>query len=170
MKLTKSDREAFVNAVMDDVPKIDYKDQAQKLFDAWVVDKLPPEIAPLYKNPTLRACLKEVYFPRAVNVLSCWQHCGCEVNFDEDLLAPLRELDEKDVEQDRERAKLRAQVSATINGCTTLKQARERLPEFTKYLPADRDGTGVINLPVVANLVAALTSAGWPKGELHAAR
>ena len=36
MKLTKSDREAFVRAVLDDVPQVDYREQMQA---GWPKDK-----------------------------------------------------------------------------------------------------------------------------------
>ena len=45
---------------------------------------------------------------------------------------------------------------------------RACLPEFEKYLPAERDVTGTVNLPV-ANVLAELTNLGWPKGEPYAA-
>lgn len=58
---------------------------------------------------------------------------------------------------------LKAKLTAAIAACFTLKQAKERLPEFVKYLPTDRDSTGTSNLPAVANLVADLVQLGWPK-------
>lgn len=88
MRLTKSDKEAFVRAVMDDVPMVDY-------------------------------------------------------------------------DEHRHSALLCQRVFAET--CSTLKTAKERLPEFEKYLPTERGTTGTINLPV-ANTVADLINAGWPKG------
>lgn len=45
--------------------------------------------------------------------------------------------------------------------CKTLKQARERLPEFEKYPPKDVEKSPTM-LPALANLVADLTKVGWP--------
>ena len=60
-------------------------------------------------------------------------------------------------------SKLRSEVKALIAACHTLKQARERLPEFAKYLPAERSPAPKQNPLMVANTVADLTKAGWPK-------
>lgn len=57
---------------------------------------------------------------------------------------------------------LRSKLEATIASCSTLKQAKECLPEFEKYLPAEVTPADR-SLPVVGNLVAELTKAGWPK-------
>lgn len=55
------------------------------------------------------------------------------------------------------------QLTAVIASCTTLKQAKEALPEFIKYLPEEPGSTIDRTLPVVGNLVADLSKAGWPK-------
>jgi hypothetical protein len=59
--------------------------------------------------------------------------------------------------------KLRKQLTAVIASCTTLKQAKEALPEFVKYLPEEPGSAIDRTLPVVGNLVADLSKAGWPK-------
>lgn len=58
---------------------------------------------------------------------------------------------------------LRKQLTAVIAACTTLKQAKEALPEFIKYLPEEPGNPVDRTLPVVGNLVADLSKAGWPK-------
>lgn len=47
MRLTKFDREAFVRAVIQDVPQIDYVAQAQKLLTDAAVASMPPKVRPL---------------------------------------------------------------------------------------------------------------------------
>ena len=58
---------------------------------------------------------------------------------------------------------LRKQLTAVIASCTTLKQAKKALPEFVKYLPEEPGSAIDRTLPVVGNLVADLSKAGWPK-------
>ena len=58
---------------------------------------------------------------------------------------------------------LRKQLTAVIASCTTLKQAKEALPEFIKYLPEEPGSVIDRTVPVVGNLVADLSKAGWPK-------
>jgi hypothetical protein len=58
---------------------------------------------------------------------------------------------------------LRKQLTAAIDTCSTLKQAKEALPEFVKYLPGEPGNAIDRTLPVVGNLVADLMKVGWPK-------
>ena len=58
---------------------------------------------------------------------------------------------------------LRKQLTAVIDSCNTLKQAKEALPEFVKYLPGEPGNAIDRTLPVVGNLVADLMKVGWPK-------
>ena len=58
---------------------------------------------------------------------------------------------------------LRKQLTAVIASCTTLKQAKKALPEFIKYLPEEPGSVIDRTLPVVGNLVADLSKAGWPE-------
>ena len=44
MRLTNTLREAFIRAVMDDVPSIDYAEQEQKVATAWAVSIMPPYV------------------------------------------------------------------------------------------------------------------------------
>ena len=58
---------------------------------------------------------------------------------------------------------LRKQLTAVIDSCNTLKQAKAALPEFVKYLPGEPGNAIDRTLPVVGNLVADLMKLGWPK-------
>lgn len=84
---------------------------------------------------------------------------------DEDpaFVAEMRELKSAWDAQTASRNALESKLNAIIGGCTTLKQAMERLPEFVKYLPQERGGKVISTLPAIANVVADLTAAGWPK-------
>lgn len=164
MKLNKYDREAFIRAVMDDVPEVSYDEQARKLVTTAFVSKLPPKIRASWNDPELRGFVKcDTYFhtPGSLNSLSV-----PPVDFaTPELKAQLHELAAKKDEQRKAREALENKVEAVISTCSTLKQAHEQVPEFAKYLPEDRDATGTANLPAIANVVAELTKAGWPKGK-----
>ena len=69
--------------------------------------------------------------------------------------------------QRQHRESLKEKISGVIAGCTTVKTAKARLPEFAKYLPEEVEKTQ--NLPAIANLVADLTKLGWPKDAAQAA-
>lgn len=172
MRLTKSDKDAFVRAVMDDVPKIDYDEQVRNLMNKWAFEALPDVVKVAKKQHPEYFNSIYVYLPSNVcNVQVVappdWEHRGFKALAPEKY-AELEVLSEKAGEQSTQRSDLESKVRGLIESCTTLKTATERLPEFVKYLPADRDGGGITSLPV-ANTVADLMNAGWPKGVANAA-
>lgn len=172
MRLTKYDKQAFIDAVMNDVPSIDYDEQTRSLLRKWGVESLPEDLRPMAKKyPSYfeTFCIYTPYHLPSVHVLCNpdWQGVGFK-NKEPEKYAALIEMSEAAKAQSETREALRRKITGLIEGCSTLKSAKERLPEFEKYLPAERGGTGVTNLPV-SNVLAELTNLGWPKGEPYAA-
>ena len=172
MRLTNSDRDAFVLAAMDDVPKVDYDEQAKKLVLDHLKEVLPVDLQnAIAKYPEWFEA-KTIAMP---GQLQDFATRLCNHSYSERFLAqwpvlatPLRELAKAKAEQDTKRTLLSSSLRGAIYGCNTLKQALELLPEFAKYLPQERDGKVIRSMPVVANLVADLMAAGWPKGKENA--
>lgn len=163
MKLTKADREAFVNAVMNDVPIVDYDEMAQKLVREHIVSLMPAKIRAVYEDKKVVTYLDTQY----VHMPGCLDSFRMPGVYDFKVVGELREKCEalaalKNTQYES-RYHLQGQIAGVIQSCSTLKQAMERLPEFIEYLPADRDGTGMANLPAISNVVAELVQAGWPK-------
>ena len=163
MRLTKHDKDAFVRAVLDDVPYVDYSEQARKLAMKHLISLLPENVRTAYHvNPewiisyhvSLSRYLQGFYGP-ALGYDSY-------ENFPDELKEQLAELSDAAKEQSSVRNTLEDKVTGLINSVTTLKAALKNFPEFAKYLPADRDEAGTANLPA-ANVIADLTNAGWPK-------
>ena len=165
MNLNKYDREAFVRAVMDDVPSTDYVTQMRDLGAKTVIASLPPEVKGVLEKHPEYLERGGVVMPGSGNLYMVRPNPRVLRDGYPEVWAELVELESKNREQAARREALEAKLKAIIEGCRTLKQAKERLPEFEKYLPAERGVTGTTNLPV-ANLVAELIAAGWPKGEL----
>lgn len=168
MKLTKSDREAFVMAVLNDIPQVDYNELAQKYVKDFLIEKMPPKIKAIYEDKGLRDWLLQnhVGMPGVLQSFYFqWKRFDyVKVDHLYPELAPhLYELSDKLKEQNQVRRDMKLKLEGIINSCSTLKQAKERLPEFEKYLPKERDATGVSNLPAVSNVVAELSKLGWPK-------
>jgi len=168
MRLTKADKSAFVAAVMDDVPQVDYHEMVRKVVQQWCFDALPEKLKPLVKRYPDYFDMKYVCTPYGCPGVYCicppeLSHYKLE-NEHPDKWARLVKLGELHMAQASAHSEFRTKVQGLINTCTTLKQAQERLPEFVKYLPADRNPTALANLPV-ANTPADLQAAGWPKGE-----
>lgn len=169
MRLTKTDKEAFVRAVMDDVPKHDFDEMAKLMVIGHFKKVLPKEIVAILDDKKLRGYIDSNYvgMPREIDGFYTryrplgfqgWGHLPNDVKIRLEELCTFKE------EQTAKRDALRSQVTGMIEPVTTLKAALAKLPEFAKYLPAEREVTGTVNLPV-ANVVAELNKAGWPKKE-----
>lgn len=165
MKLSASDRDAFVTAVMGDVPRIDYEGQAKDMVRAECVAKLPPKVRALWDDKELRGFVRCDSYQHVYGFTGSVAVPPVGYTMTAATTKKVKALADKHAAQRKQRDALRDKVKAVIQGCTTLKQARERLPEFAKYLPAERGSTGATDLPAVANVVADLTKAGWPKGK-----
>lgn len=171
MRLNKSDKEAFVRAVMDDVPEINYDELINEATQNYLLDHvLPAEIAAIYRRNDLRPFLERSYTHMPGNLCNVYSVKSREFNFtdlpnDHPILRDLRDLKLKQDAQHSERRLLENRLKGVIEACSTLKSATERLPKFVAYLPADRDGTGVTGLPAISDVVAVLVAAGWPKGK-----
>jgi hypothetical protein len=165
MKLTNHDRAVFVRAVMDDVPQIDYNEQAQAIVEAAALRTLPADVAKLYGNKKLRGFLKtNVYYHTPGELRSVSIPINVTLEPAEDLA--LEELAEGLGAQNALRAALKDKLLGAIHACSTLNVAKKMLPEFLQYLPQERQpNVADRSMPVVANVVADLVKAGWPKGK-----
>lgn len=164
MKLNKTDCAAFVRAVMQDVPHTDYQEQVQWTVDNYFAARCPADVVAFAKKYPGRLRSYFVSHTDSAHTPFVEQpQYNIESNHPE-LYRAVRVILDKKAEQQRQRDELRNKVAGMIAGCTTLKQARERLPEFEKYLPKERDPATTAGVPV-SNVVAELTKAGWSKGE-----
>ncbi len=159
MKLTRTGKENFVNAVMADVPEIDYDEQAATLVMKKAVAKLPPEIQAIWNDATLRGfvrCDKYINSPGCLSDIRVPPFDGELCNGTMNELHRLADLKSNQRDARRE---LGYKLYSVIAGCNTVKQAQERLPEFIKYLPAEMNNTP--GVPAICNVVADLVQAGW---------
>jgi hypothetical protein len=168
MRLTKSDKEAFVRAVMADVPMIDYDDQAGRLLQEAAVKDMPATVFTVYVDTRTRHYLhtERVWTPGCLQTAHIYHGRGWKPS--EELKAKLDELSELKRQQAQAQLEIQSKIQGVINSCTTLKRAQELLPEFAKYLPAERE-TQAQHAPAITGLVVDLTKLGWPKGTKPAA-
>lgn len=166
MKLTKSDKDAFVRACLDDVPQVDYNDVVRDKLMKFALSVMPDSVKVVYQLDPSWLRTSWVYTPGNLTPVCLPVLNGDYVIRDKypELWAELVAMGDELQAQSIKLQDLRAELQSAIYCCSTLKQAKERLPEFEKYLPTDRDGTHISTLPV-ANLVADLTAAGWPKDQ-----
>lgn len=168
-RLNNDMRDAFINAVMADVPEIDYEEKIRVVVNKAAHAALPAVVKKLLASEDT-ACF--------VNICgaSLNRHNGlpegCYVSFrlpakSDTHLDKLANAEAKPfisawVEQVESRKALRAKLRAVAYHCTTRKQLADAFPEFERYLPAD-ETAAIQNLPALANVVSDFVKAGWPK-------
>lgn len=164
MKLTKYHREAFVSAVMNDVPKVSYEEAYIKLINDDMLATADKKVVAILQDKILRNLILSGHSTYCIGSrwgagLSCVTYAGYVPSAK--TKAEVDALLEKLQNQDKTKDEVRAKVYAAISGCSTVKVALERLPEFAKYLPVEAEkGT---MLPAIINLAADLAKMGWPK-------
>jgi hypothetical protein len=168
MRLTNLHREAFVRAVLADVPFIDYDEQMRAIIREDAINALPAAVRGIAREPLLEMFLNKEYYYGSAKTPSVMIYAPDRdfYKMSNGAAEKIRSLVELDGAQQKVRNDLREKLTASINACTTRKIALERMPEFEKYLPVDPEvGGNGRYLPAIANLVTDLAAAGWPKGK-----
>jgi len=165
MRLNNSIKQAFVKSVLDDSALVDYTTQINDRVKKYFYDIAPAEVKKVYDNPKTQRYIAN----NSVSMNYGSEYLGwfnsplipvdCVVT-DMDLLAELAYLKKQENEQQRKRWDLETKLRGVIDSFTTVKTAREALPEFAKYLP-EVDGSRCKTLPAIAGLVADLQNIGW---------
>lgn len=168
MKLTKSDRESFVRAVVSDLPRTDYQAMMQDLIDKLSFERLPQAL-----RDNWRLCKP---FVQCIYLYGPSGWCGSIYAYGEEELRgkevttvfpehteTITNIVLKAKQQASDVQNARYALVNAINACSTLKQAKERFPALVKYLPQDRKPAQTANVPatLTTTLMATLTSAGW---------
>ena len=176
MRLTNFLRDGFIRAVMHDVPKIDYEEQAQKMAREAIKAKFNKAFPGLDYDKVGESGWFEsgsVDLPRYINNIYAKPSCGYGMlKSDEKLWAKLEALGAKKREQDERMTSLETRLKGVAYACTTRKQLEEALPEFSKYLP-EEEAKAAKTLPALANVLSDFVAAGWPKqnqGKIAAAK
>lgn len=163
MRLTNELRDAFIKAVMNDVPRINYQDQAEELLEQDCIEQLPAQVRAVWDDKVLRSFLysqsRRVEGPARSWVYYATFH-GIEAR--EPARKSAEALLRKSVQQAVRLDELRSKIKVVAYGCSTRKQLAEALPEFTKYLPVEQPKVDR-TLPVLSGVIDEFKKAGWPK-------
>jgi len=168
MRLTDYMKSCIERAAMDDLPKVDYEEQARKIAFR-EREKL------LLKTPKLAQVLaiepgrlNERYFSLGYGMGSVvlpglYQDEIAAI----ESLPELVEIKKQAYKQDRARKEIKDKLHRALKGITTLKQLSELMPGFEKYVPTPEPKS--TNLPAISNVVGDFIRAGWPKDKNQAA-
>lgn len=168
MRLTNTLRKAFVRAVMDDVPSVDYQERARDLMAKAAEQNLPEALGrAIALDPSIRDWIESRFhhvgkYPLSGMFLRGTREALDQLDKDEVLQEQLQVLSDALAEQNKCRCQLQEKMEGIAASCTTRKQLLEALPEFEQYLPAETAASSR-SVPALANLLADLTAAGWPK-------
>ena len=166
MRMTNTLRDAFIRAVMQDVPKIDHDEAARKLVLEDSAAQLPPKIKALVRSAETAPFVRTTDYWTNMSDLGIYRAyaaSGDKYTPAAETLVKLKALNDAKRAQEATRNALRARLKSVALGASTRKALADALPEFEKYLPAD-EPAATRSLPVVANVVAEFVKAGWPKG------
>ena len=166
MRLTNFLREAFVRAAMQDVPKIDYQEQAHKYAREVIKAKFKEAFPELnYDTVAKTGWFKDshISLPYHISNIHVPVSCGSTMlSSDPKVWAQLEEFSKLVQEEQAKINARRSKLEGVALACTTRKQLLEALPEFEQYLPAE-EAKAAKNLPAVANVLSDFVKAGWPK-------
>lgn len=166
MRLTSYLRQAFVDAALADVPKIDYLEQARSRANLLASRAREDAGLPQQTNPDRLAYQNITVYYTPSSGKSGWAHFAAPGLLTEEatLIAKdlqLIELCIKHHDQQASHNALRTKLQGVADSVNTDKQLIELLPEFAKYLPQPE--TKQMNLPAISNVVGEFIRAGWPK-------
>lgn len=177
MRINDSMRDAFVRAVLQDTPKVDYAEQRRKAIQDHLFAIAPPDVLKMYKDPKTTVYFQpdHVTYSHDGGNRHSWglgkfwlvpDVDGRNTTFkitDKDVLKALYRIDQAEEAQHKTLNELESKLRGVIRGFNTVKQARAALPEFVKYLPEDAEKTPQY-VPAINDLVTDLVKAGWPDG------
>lgn len=162
MKLTNYLRDAFVTAVMADVPCENYQEKAEALVRQDAYEKLPAKIKAIYDDKELRHFISTKYYGfNRFHFHSITVHAEDTYEPSQDVMIKLNELNELHKAQLLRNDELKRNLENAIYSVTTVKNARELLVDFADYLPDETKPTK--QLPAISGLNEAFKAAGFPK-------
>lgn len=160
MRLTESIRRDFVRRVLDDVPATDFSSEARKLLQDDAYSQFPDKVKDIYNDTELRVFLHKAY-PFIREICNVCIYCSTEYKRSDETRDAIQALSNKAELERSSRDHLYHSLYKTISAFTTVKKAKDALPELSKYLPTE--GTDSKSLPAVnvTEVVTQLINSGW---------
>ena len=171
MKLTKAQREEFVDAVMADVPSVDHDEIIRAFLVKEALSLLPAPVRKMWNGPHAS------YIHTSTVTVSGYNGEGKDKTWHSaSAVVPLNQIEGEYMklvtsaqpafqawmdDVDARRA-LEHQLRYTVSGCATREQLLAALPDFEKYLPEPTEAPSRMVPALATSLIEQLTSAGFP--------
>ena len=167
MRLTNFIRDSFIRAAMDDVPKVNYTEQAEKIAREFLKEEFKRVFPNIDMTGEALTWLEKCSVKMPNNLTNIYAACPSYEYIQSkgpEVWKQLVELGKLNDEQYAKRSELKSRLHGVAYACTTSKQLLEALPEFESYLPAE-EAKAAKNLPALANVLSDFVKAGWPKNQ-----
>lgn len=122
MRLNKYHKDAFVEAVLQDLPVTDYDEIAQKLVRDAMVERVPAKVRAVYDDKDVRHWLRNEWMSMPGSLQNFY--CVADSNLGEvpgELKERLLELSRLKREQTSKKDAFSAKIRAAIDSCQTRK-------------------------------------------------
>lgn len=162
MRITANDKQVFVRAIMQDVPKVDYDRMIDDISRRACIAMMPPALRDIASDPQVSCHLMHGSAYIGHNKYAAVVGNSRDIKFGKKELEKMQALAVELSEQNAARKDLRGKLESAIAGVNTRKQLQDLFPEFEKYLPAEAKKEK--QLPAVAGVIEDIKRAGWPKG------
>lgn len=172
MRLTKWQRSAFINSVMNELPKVDYKELTTNMLLDAAVRRMPREIAAAWAKAENRAWFElqahymfgHYFYLPAPDRSATDNGTSLLAVMTEDEKRQASEWEKANAAQSETRETLRQSLSSALSGISTVKQLRETFPDFAKHAPQieARAGSAGGGALAVRGIVEAFAAAGYP--------
>lgn len=163
MRLNKADKQTIINAIVDDIPTIDYKEQMRVKIQKAAYEAFPAEVKAIHDNHELKPYLAEGYVFIGRGYGSVYQ-ANKEFKLEGALCEEIYAMCDKSDEQAAQLRSVRNQLQGVFDTVRTYEQAKAKLPEFEKYISMVEKSNGHVapteNLPV-ANILSQMMQLGW---------
>lgn len=167
VRLTQNSREAFIRAVMHDVPTVNYVPEFQKAQKEAYLKQVPQRIKNLFKDPELAKWIGTTeFYTNGVGIQTVPFPTNEELKdiVDSNVFKDpeVVKITEARKEQEAKRQTLLQHLRSVVAACNTFKQLEAALPEFKQYMPK-KEYTPMMYPLSVVNVVDEFKKAGWPK-------
>ena len=163
MRLTTYHRAAILKAALNDVPQVDYEQLARDAAMKVAVAMLPSDVRAIWKKyGTSTIFTDNIWLERCGIVhMKLPYLSGEHKKLEKTAREAVEEIHQLHLAQVKQMEELKVGLYGALVAITTIKALKAQLPELAKYAPTEPERSS--NLPAIANVMANLMKAGWPK-------
>lgn len=163
-RLTHNDRQNFLRAVFEDVPKSRVRDEVQKMVCEDAIAKLPDNLREVARSDRKDyLALGRIQIPSTLMYFIVMvPNARYNLVLDNpSLYKKVIDMVKEDDDVQHEVARVRGTLHTELSTITTDTALKERYPDLAKYLPETLGGTK--NVPATNDVMVGLKAAGFPK-------